>query len=165
VSAVLLVGHDPRWAAAAAAEIARWQALPGCAAAHHVGSTAIRGIDAKPILDLMPLFDSPQALDDARPAIEALGYLWRGENGIPRRRYCTRAAGAAPAVHAHCFVQGDPEAARHLHFRDHLRRHPDRARAYEADKHRCAALHPSDRAAYSACKAALIARLEAEAAR
>jgi GrpB-like predicted nucleotidyltransferase (UPF0157 family) len=49
--------------------------------------------------------------------------------------------------------------------RDHLRRFPARAAAYQAEKHRCAALHPTDRAAYTACKAPLIALLDAEAAR
>lgn len=163
MTGIVLVAHDPRWASAAAAELALWQAIPGLVAAHHIGSTAIAGIAAKPILDLLPLFASIDALDTARPAIEALGYLWRGENGIPRRRYCTRDARPTP-VHAHCFAHDDPEALRHLRFRDHLRRHPSRARAYDAEKRRCAALHGDDRAAYTDCKSGLIRELDAEAA-
>jgi GrpB-like predicted nucleotidyltransferase (UPF0157 family) len=165
VTGVRLVPHDPSWPAQAEALCAAWRRLPGAVAAHHIGSTAL-AIDAKPVLDLLPLFASRAALDAARPAIEAMGYAWRGGNGIAGRRYCTRpATGSVPPVHAHAFADGDPEAARHLRLRDHLRRFPARAAAYQAEKRRCAALHPTDRAAYTACKAPLIALLDAEAAR
>src|SRR5690242_10560060 len=89
---VELVPHDGSWAAGATAEGERLTAAlgPVLLAVHHVGSTAIPGIAAKPILDLLPVVVSIDALDERRPDLEVIGYEWWGELGLPGRRYCTR---------------------------------------------------------------------------
>ncbi len=164
---VELVPHAPEWAGRAAAEAARLEGALGdtLVAVHHIGSTAIPGIAAKPIIDLLPEVTALAALDGKRPAIEALGYQWWGEYGIPGRRYCSlsTAATGKRLIQLHFFASGAPDIARHLAFRDHLRRHPEIARAYEAEKRRARDLHPDDSHAYTDEKAAWIRTMEAEA--
>jgi GrpB-like predicted nucleotidyltransferase (UPF0157 family) len=167
---VELVPHDPAWAAQAAAESGRLvHAIgPTLIRIEHVGSTSIPGILAKPIIDLQPIVTSLAELDARQPQVEALGYIWRGEWGIPGRRYCIREADGRRLFHVHCHQLGHPEIARTLVFRDYLRAHPQEAKAYETLKLACAAAHPDDILAYSNAKGdwirACIARAEAWAA-
>ena len=130
-------------------------AAPGVfQALHHVGSTSVPGLAAKPVIDLLGETASLSQMEAARPALAALGYRWRGENGIAGRRYFTRddPDTGARAVHLHVHASDDPAVARHLAFRDRLRAEPGLAQAYLAEKRRCAALHPGDSGAYTACK-------------
>ncbi len=166
---VELVPHDPRWAALAAAESrALAAALQDIlVVVHHIGSTAVPGIRAKPIIDLIPVVRGLDLLDEKRPQIEALGYGWRGEYGLPGRRYCFKddPATGRRLCQLHCYDDGNPEIARHLAFRDYLVERPDLARQYEAEKRRCAASHPHDSHAYADCKEAWISRIERDALR
>jgi GrpB-like predicted nucleotidyltransferase (UPF0157 family) len=134
---VTLVQHDPSWASQAYREGERLKAAIGDAilAVHHIGSTAIPGIYAKPILDLIPVVRSLADLDTNQQAVEGLGYAWWGEYGLPGRRYCTldNPQTGNRMVQLHCFAQGSQEITRHLAFRDHLRSHPVLAREYEAE--------------------------------
>jgi GrpB-like predicted nucleotidyltransferase (UPF0157 family) len=159
--------HDPAWAATARREAARLADALGdiLVTVHHVGSTAIPAIRAKPILDLIPVVVGLAALDDARAGIEALGYVWWGEYGLPGRRYCTLddPATGRRQIQLHCYEDGSPEIERHLAFRDYLRAHPDLARAYDAEKDRCREQHPLDSHAYTDCKNEWIRRIEREA--
>src|ERR1700754_1322751 len=126
--AVALAQHDPAWADQAQREGERLKAAAGevVLAVPHIGSTAIPGICAKPVLDLIPVVRSLEIFDTSRPSIETLGYSWWGEYGLPGRRYCTLddPQTGNRLVQLHCFEQGSPEIARHLAFRDYLRVHP-----------------------------------------
>jgi GrpB-like predicted nucleotidyltransferase (UPF0157 family) len=164
---VELCPYDPQWAENAAREGNALAAAigPPLLALHHVGSTAIAGIHAKPILDLMPVVTSLSELDGRKSNIMALGYEWWGEFGLPGRRYCTRSdpGTGRRLIQLHCYAEGSPEIVRHLAFRDYLRARSEIAAAYDREKARCQARHPDDSHAYGDCKSAWIARVEAEA--
>lgn len=164
---VELVAHDSRWTMQARAESDALAAAlkPMLLAVHHIGSTAIRGIRAKPIVDLMSVVARLSELDRRRRDLEALGYHWWGEHGLPGRRYCTKTdpATGRRLVQLHCYVEGSPEITRHLAFRDYLREHPHIAATYDREKARCQALHPNDSHAYSDCKSTWIQNIEADA--
>lgn len=168
ILAVELVDPDPAWAQRVNEE-ATWLAAAlgdNLIAVHHIGSTAIPGIKAKPIVDMLPVVRSMAELDAMRRSIEALGYEWRGEFGLPGRRYCpmTDARTGKRVVQLHFYQEGDPQIARHLNFRDYLRAHPDEAKAYEAEKLRAAAAQPNDTQAYNAEKNDWIAAADIRAA-
>jgi GrpB-like predicted nucleotidyltransferase (UPF0157 family) len=164
---VELLPHDPAWPIAGAAEARALASLlgPCLVAVHHIGSTAISAIRAKPILDLMPVVTELPALEARRAALEAAGWRWHGEYGLAGRRYCTRddPATGRRLAQLHAYAAGDPAITRHLAFRDYLNAHPAVAAAYDAEKARCRALHPADSHAYSDCKQDWIRRAEAEA--
>ena len=166
---VELLPHDPGWASRAAAESRVLAAVigPGVTAIHHVGSTAIPEIRAKPILELMPVLARHADLERRRAEIEAIGYVWHGEYGLPGRRYCTKsdAVTGARLVHLHCYEDRHPDIARTLAFRDYLRTHREIAAAYEAEKLRCQCLHVDSSHAYADCKSGWIKKTEADALR
>jgi GrpB-like predicted nucleotidyltransferase (UPF0157 family) len=129
---------------------------------HHIGSTSVPGLAAKPIVDLMPLVTGLAGLDRERSRVEALGYKWHGEFGIPERRYCTLNDGNGTRVaQLHFFEADSSQVKRHIAFRDYLRAHPEAAGAYETEKRRARDLHPNDPNAYCDEKAAWIQKMEA----
>jgi len=159
--------HDPAWTEKARAESARIKGALGEAliVVHHIGSTAIPGIRAKPIVDLLPIVRTIVELDGLRTLVEGLGYGWWGEYGLEGRRYCTLddPTSGRRQVQLHFYEEASPRIVRHLAFRDYLRSRPDLAHEYEAEKMRCRDLHPMDSHAYTDCKDAWIKRVEAEA--
>ena len=131
---------------------------------HHIGSTSVPGLAAKPIIDLMPLVTDLADLDRERRCIEALGYNWYGELGISGRRYCALSDEAGiRIVQLHFFSADSPQVERHIAFRDYLRAHPDAASAYEKEKRRARDLHPNDSHAYTDEKDVWIRDTEAKA--
>ena len=164
---VELVADRPEWAAIAESEAARLKAALGnvLVRVHHIGSTAIPGIMAKPIVDLIPVVTDIAALDAAEQKIRKLGYSWYGEYGLEGRRFCTltdRETGKR-TVQLHCYAVGDASIPRHLAFRDYLRAHPKIAKEYEAEKIRAAARAPHDTNAYNDEKNDWIKRVERQA--
>lgn len=159
---VELVPYAPTWATSAVAEADRLRMTLGhlVVAVHHVGSTSIPGICAKPVIDLLPVVRSVDELDDARDALVGSGYRYWGEYGIAGRRYCTLDdATGTRRFQLHCFEPSSPEIERHVAFRDYLRADARAAQAYDAEKRRCRDLHPDDSHAYSDAKAAWIERV------
>lgn len=116
----------------------------------HVGSTAVPGLAAKPIIDIDVLLRSPDALPSAIAALASIGYQHRGDLGIPGREAFRTTAGD---LHHHLYVcPNDTEYQRHIAFRDHLRAHPTEADAYAALKRELAAKFGEDREAYNNAK-------------
>lgn len=158
---VELMPYSEDWPAMAQKEAIRLlESLAGnLIEVHHIGSTAIPGIHAKPIIDLMPVVRTIWKLDEQQSALQGLGYGFWGEYGIPGRRYCTLddPATGRRKFQLHCFDQGNKEIARHLAFRDYLRANSLMATEYDAEKRRCRDIHPDDSHAYSDAKADWIA--------
>ena len=164
---VYVVPHDPGWAAAFAREAPRVKRALGDAgsAIHHIGSTAIPGIHAKPIIDLLAVVADAARLDERDAAMQALGYETLGEFGIPGRRYYRKNDAEGERTHqVHAFQAGSPQIERHLAFRDFLNAHRAYAERYDALKRRLADLHPLDVSAYTDGKDAFIKEVDALAA-
>jgi GrpB-like predicted nucleotidyltransferase (UPF0157 family) len=165
--AVELVPHRAEWAQMAATESTRLQEALGdnLVTVHHVGSTAIANIMAKPIVDLMPYVRDLAMLDAKEDAIRALGYKWHGEFGLEGRRFCSKADSKSGKriFQLHFFTPDTPHGARMLAFRDYLGAHPFVAKQYEMEKIRAAAAQPHDTNAYNAEKNDWIKRVEQDA--
>lgn len=129
-------------------------------AIHHIGSTAVPGLAAKPIIDIMPLVEDIAAVDTLADRFTSAGYQARGAYGLPGRRYFTLDRNGARVRNVHIFQRDNPEARRHLAFRDYLRAHPAVRDEYAAVKARAYAAHPADIHAYNDAKDAWIKRTE-----
>ena len=90
---------------------------------HHIGSTAIRGLSAKPVIDIIIEVQSFALLDRATSKLETMGYEAMGEFGIAGRRYF-RKGGVYRTHQIHAIRTGDVHVMRHLAFRDYLAAHP-----------------------------------------
>jgi GrpB-like predicted nucleotidyltransferase (UPF0157 family) len=163
---VVVVDHDPAWSARFAAAAAALVTLvpTGLVAVEHVGSTAVPGLAAKPIIDVLLLLDDVTRLDALEAAFGARGFVAKGEFGIPGRRYFSRGPDHARTEHVHAFSAGAPEAQRHRDLRDYLIAHPAAARRYGETKRRLARAHPEDIHAYMDGKHGLVRELLAAAA-
>jgi GrpB-like predicted nucleotidyltransferase (UPF0157 family) len=122
----------------------------------HVGSTAIAGMPAKPILDIMPGLDSTQdGLKTIEP-LKQLGYDYFGDNGIPGRFFFRLTVQQRTVVHVHMFEIGAEDWHRHLIFRDYLRANPVVATQYAELKKELAVRFRNDREAYTNGKSVFI---------
>ncbi|UYG05508.1 GrpB family protein [Halomonas sp. LR3S48] len=119
---------------------------------HHIGSTSVEGLQAKPIIDILLEVADLQELDGRSRCFEAIGYECLGEFGLPGRRYY-RKGGISRTHQIHAFEWGSLDAQRHLAFRDYLRAHPVVAREYGELKQRVAKVCRHDITRYSEGKA------------
>jgi GrpB-like predicted nucleotidyltransferase (UPF0157 family) len=110
---------------------------------HHIGSTAVPGLAAKPIIDINLVVTDVNVLDELSDKMEDIGYVAKGEFGIPGRRYFQK-GGDRRTHQVHAFKQGDPNTVRHLAFRDYLRANPKVAEEYAVLKKRIAATCDND---------------------
>jgi len=134
-----VVPYDPRWPEAFEKEKVAIlsKAAQAIVTIHHIGSTAVPGLSAKPIIDMLIETPSLEIFDKHSVAIESLGYEGLGEMGIPGRRYF-RKGGENRTHQIHAFATGDPGLRRHLAFRDYLRAHPVVCREYDELKRKVA---------------------------
>ena len=159
---VVVVDYDPRWPSMFEDEAARLRAAAGPALVelHHVGSTAVPGLAAKPILDMLGGVRTLEDADALVPRIVAAGYVYdrTHEDELPRRRYFVRRGpDGVRTHHLHVVEMGSWFWTQHLAFRDHLRARPDVAARYAALKRELAARFPDDRVAYTSGKSEFIA--------
>lgn len=144
---VHVVPHDPAWSLQFSQQVPILQdALGGNAVAvHHIGSTSIAGIHAKPVIDFLIEVKDIAQVDACNPAMIALGYEALGEYGIPGRRYFRKDRSPRVRLHnIHTFAAGSPEAIRHLAFRDFMRAHEEYAEQYSQLKIALAEQFPED---------------------
>jgi len=157
----VLADPDAGWAAEADAEATRVRAALDARAVEHIGSTAVPGLAAKPVVDLLAGLDSLALAPERIRGMEALGYEALGEYGLPGRLFFRK--GDEPRTHhVHAVEFGGPQWRRHLVVRDFLRAHPDEADAYAAEKRRAAAAS-ADLDAYTDAKAGYVETLERRA--
>ena len=156
---VLLSPYSPLWPAIFDVESRALAALlDGAARIEHIGSTAVPGLGAKPVVDI--LVGAPDlAFVEARiPRLVEHGYRYvpEFERAIPHRRYLTRTDGHPGHFHLHAVALDSAFFRTHLAFRDALRADAALAADYWKVKQRLAARFPDDRAAYADGKAAFI---------
>ncbi len=124
----------------------------------HIGSTAIPGLVAKPVIDVLLGAQSLAAIEDKIEALRSLGfdYIRKYEAEVPVRRYFVRPAARAPRVNLHGVVYGSRFWREHLVFREALRTDPVLALEYAELKMWLASQFSDDRMSYSAAKAPFI---------
>jgi GrpB-like predicted nucleotidyltransferase (UPF0157 family) len=105
---------------------------------HHIGSTAVPGLRAKPVIDILLEVKSVDALDQYDPKMKEIRYIPKGEYGIPGRRFYLKGIHDR-THHVHAFNTGSPDATRHIAFRDYLISFPLIAKEYADLKTQCAA--------------------------
>jgi GrpB-like predicted nucleotidyltransferase (UPF0157 family) len=150
---ILIVPYDPAWAEMFAREKACLEDAIGewTVRIEHVGSTAVPGLAAKPVIDIgVSLRSFRDALLCITPLVE-LGYRCMGEFGLPGRIFFRKVTdnplpgqtfdGVARTHQVHMYEEGHWEDVAHILFRDWLRTHPETAREYEALKRELAAKH------------------------
>jgi GrpB-like predicted nucleotidyltransferase (UPF0157 family) len=158
---VRLLPSDPSWPSAFRAEAARLErgiaavGLPPLAF-EHVGSTAVPGLEAKPIIDLMAGYERGAEPRSYFAVLGALGYEHRGPQGVPHRELFVRGAESLRTHHLNLVALDGQLWRDHVAFRDRLRNDAELCEAYAALKRRLSATHPNDRPAYTAGKAAFI---------
>lgn len=128
-------------------------------AIHHIGSTSVPGLPAKPIIDILLEVSDIDILDSVNGSFESIGYECMGEFGIPGRRYYRRGK-ETRTHHIHAFKSGSIGARRHIVFRDYLRSHPEIAKEYANLKRSVAEASNGDMNAYCDGKADFVSKHE-----
>ncbi len=125
---------------------------------HHVGSTSVPGLAAKPILDIMPVVANPSDGENAVGPMATLGYRYRGENGLPGRFYFDKIVDGRTVVHCHMYPQDHSDVRKLVAFRDQLRTNSVTAMTYERLKRELASQYRDDRPAYTDAKGVFISQ-------
>jgi GrpB-like predicted nucleotidyltransferase (UPF0157 family) len=164
---VEVVPHNPAWQNEFEHESKQVASALGknVVAVHHIGSTAIPNIYAKPVIDLLVEVNDITQVDESSSEMEALGYEAMGEFGIPGRRYFRKDNEAGVRTHhVHTFETDSPAIERHLAFRDYMMAHPEDAQQYsELKRALMKKLHGSDIEGYMDGKDGFIKQMEKRA--
>lgn len=144
-----VVDYDPVWPAAFDHVGLRLRAALGDLAIRidHIGSTAIPGLAAKPVIDIQVSVAALEPVSAYQHQIENCGFVWRADNPERTKRYF-RERPPASRTHLHVRRHGSFSEQFALLFRDYLREHPEHAGDYAAVKRGLSQLLESDRHAY-----------------
>jgi len=150
-----LVDHDPRWAAL----FEEWRAeLYQCGGSEwvieHIGSTAVPGLMAKPVIDLAVCIDDAGEFERHRADLEGVG--WRIGSGVRSHKVMLREVDGVRVAIAHFFEKQDWATVNQRLFRDWLLEHPDDRQRYQKVKLRAAAAASTGYVAYNAGKTAFV---------
>lgn len=150
---IVVADYDPSWP-----ELFEQLARPVRAAladldveVDHVGSTAVPGLAAKPIVDIDVVVPTADAVVTAIERLRGLGYVYQGDKGIPGREAFLWPPGS-PRHHLYVVVAGGEPHAAHVAFRDRLRGEPETAARYATLKRELAERHGAERLAYTEAK-------------
>lgn len=162
---VVVVDYDPAWPARFAHERDLMQRALGdlALAIEHIGSTAVPGLASKPIIDIMVGVPRLAGGERCIEPLDAVGYEYRGDGGIPDH-HCFR-KGDPRAFHLHMVEFGNAFWQEHIAFRDTLRSSPELAREYGDLKKHLAVEYRTRRLDYTKAKAPFIQAALAEAGR
>lgn len=159
---IVVVDYDPLWPLLFQKEADAISRILGdnIVLIHHIGSTSVPFLAAKPIIDIMPVVKDLSGVDAVSGEFVKLGYEYLGEFGIKGRRYL-RKGGQERTHQIHIFqMEDDTNILRHLAFRDYLRSHRDVAMEYAALKKDLAARFPYDIDGYCDGKDAFVKKIE-----
>ena len=158
--AVVIAPYSPQWPVEFSRERDRLRCAFGGApvAIEHIGSTAVPGLGAKPVIDILLGAASLAVIEAHIGTLGAIGYRYvpEFETTLPQRRYFSKPAGDAAPVHLHAVESGGTFWREHLAFRDALRREAALRAEYLALKQRLALRFGPDRAGYTDAKAGFI---------
>ena len=162
---IVVVPYDQRWHERYRREAVKVTEIMGeqAVSIHHIGSSSIPNMKAKPIIDILVEVENIDMIDELNDNMVKEGYLPKGENGIPRRRYFVKGKGVTHTHHVHMFQTGNPEIERHLNFRDYLITHPLEAQTYGHLKEALAQRFPEDGLSYTTGKNDYIKRIDHKA--
>jgi GrpB-like predicted nucleotidyltransferase (UPF0157 family) len=148
---IFIVPYDATWPRLFEEEVPRVGRALGtpAVAIEHIGSTAVPGLAAKPIVDILVGFRELSLTDERVAAMQHAGYEFRGEAGVPGRLHFHRLSAGRHLFNVHIVEHGATHWRNNLLFRDYLRNHPEQARRYAALKRREAKKHPRDIWAYA----------------
>lgn len=159
---IVVVDYDPLWPLLFRKEADAISRILGdnLVLIHHIGSTSVPFLAAKPIIDIMPVVKDLSGVDAVSEEFVKLGYEYLGEFGIKGRRYL-RKSGQERTHQIHIFqMEDDVNISRHLASRDYLRSHRDVAMEYAELKKDLAARFPYDIDGYCDGKDAFVKRIE-----
>lgn len=134
---IQIVPYDPAWPEAFALEAAALRRVfdPIMRSIHHVGSTSVPGLAAKPVIDILVVVEDTSALGRLDTEMERLGYRVRGEcldaGGTPGRFYYSKPAEGPRTHHVHVCGEGHFQIPEFLFFAAYLREKPEVATEYE----------------------------------
>jgi putative glutamine amidotransferase len=150
--------HDLAWSGLFEEEAARIRETLGSLALRvdHVGSTAVHGLAAKPVVDIQISVASLVPRTPLVGPLESLGYTFQADPTTAEHEYLKKDVNGVRRFQLHLCEAGGDWERRHLAFRDWLRDHPDDAAAYEDLKRRLATEHPRDLITYTEAKTAFI---------
>ena len=155
-----MVSYDPTWPTLFDSEVPALAAAfdPAPVTIEHVGSTAVPGLGAKPVIDIMVGVERLRDVESAIPAIEAIGYEYvpEYETQLPERRYFRKPRSGPRTHHLHVVARASAFWTRHLIFRDCLRANPRIAADYCELKRDLAERFPRDGIAYTEAKTPFI---------
>ncbi len=163
--AIEIADYDPKWRELFESEATRLRRTLGSVAVRveHVGSTAVPGLAAKPVIDIQVAVVDPRVLELYRPALESIGYTYT-TRPFP---YFHRPDDWPHTHHVHVREAGGVDARRTVAFRDWLRAHPADRQAYEMLKRGLASVADAEsvegRSRYSEAKTDLIRAIERRA--
>src|SRR5262245_19174687 len=158
---VRLAPYSPEWARLFDQEAALLRTVMGKAAQHieHVGSTAIPGMLAKPIIDLVVIMSSLDKATAWIPTLEGLGYEYRDDTGVPGRLLFVKGPHMQRTHHLSLTEMTAEFYKEKLLFRDYLKTHRDAFDEYFKLKKNLALSYPNDREAYTSGKLAFVERI------
>ena len=128
---IVVTPYNPEWPRIFETQALKIKEALGanCLEIHHIGSTSVPGLSAKPVIDMIAVIKKPE---EAIAPLEKLGFKYKGEYNIPMRLYFNRSEGVDTNLHV--YQEGHPEIELNLLFRDYLRAHAEAREEYAALK-------------------------------